>query len=454
LTGSLDAFGIDVHRPVAFAVAGLSAEQRRAVDALHAILNGGVITDRVVDEVEATMSRLERTVGFRLVLPARDAALLRDGVRQTIGARWHEDSPQAAEAVEDLYRLGGDTGTVTVDFAMGRDAHGTLEEMTEGLREAHEDPPALEGRSMRLTYTPRALADVAFMTGMQMTYRALHDGNVDPSQIKRIFAEGLRESAQSYVLAADSSDRPYFDRVEAEATLGPAKLELLWRATDGPGLVPPADALWAREPLLRPQNAWGVASVAPAWAAAWPLSGSSLLTTVREAGAFGYWIALPLALPALATWLSGQVGLPSRLGAIPSIDREGVAWLDSVEEPVFIGMLAPSVSGPAAECILSGAPPCPPKARLSRTSAREVKHGLHARLAEADGRRAVLMAADPAVLARTVQTENVPPLFFDVRTANAAKAFEIELPAGIPDRVVGRVERIGRTTEFRVTALH
>ena len=266
------AAGVDTHRSVAVAIAPLSVEQRRLVDRLHPMLpRGGPPAADAVDAAMAELARSSRPVCVRVVIPATDASLLARSVRDVLrGDGWHEDTPGDA-GHESLFVLGGDARSVTLDLASGREAHAALEDLAADLRAASEEAPALKGRTARLTYAPRALADVSFVMNTQKIQRAISGGNVDPAMVQPIFTQGLLESSQAYALAADASDRPYFDRVVLEATVDFTALEIALHATEGPGLQPPADGLWMPSPSVGLERAWARLSVSRPWMSIWHL---------------------------------------------------------------------------------------------------------------------------------------------------------------------------------------
>ncbi|HEX7604079.1 MAG TPA: hypothetical protein VF316_20820 [Polyangiaceae bacterium] len=273
--------------------------------------------------------------------------------------------------------LGGDDRTMVLDVAYGRAAREAITAMHEQLRHGHADPPELESRTARVTYTPAALADLGFLAGIVEAEGAAR--SVDPTQRARMIAGQLGIVRDALALARTDKG-VILDRVELGITDDDAKLEVTVSAEPGPAFVRIPDEVWIPSTTVTAADGKEVYDISRALLGAWPLpteckdplAPGEAVRCDFDVNEAPYFVALPhlFALSALAVTNSHQSHASSLLSDQPCLVALG--WLAAHREnPIRIEVDQRCVTSldlrgtPNAELSLREAP----SARFRGTSA-------------------------------------------------------------------------------------
>jgi hypothetical protein len=465
----MNALRIDIRRPLAFAVAGPSDEQREAIEALRSLVGSGPVSSvpapvGTYEKLRAAMTPVSTLVAVRILVPTLDAARLKTLIGTALGHGWHVEGTGEYSRPPARIAVSGDGDTLVVDVALGRDPKSGIASLRAQVAAGHAAAVALDGRLSAIHFTPSSVAALAFLSGVSVTAQALSGESVDPDQKDRIAAQGLWEAGQALAVAGTGRGA-FFDGVDLGATLDGSHLDLIARALPGPAFVGPADALWAPSTSVGPSplQSAAVIDVSQPFARAWPLPGdqpgglakSTFLELMNDAGSVALPVALPLVAASAARALARELArvLPSP----DSVDRfERVGSIFTEPHEIAFGLLPAKTPRAVAECIL-GDPRCAASVRLPVGKVKEVAGASGGtrlyRLVEVDKRYVLLVGreSDREALGMKLVTTPVGPAVLDVGGDMMAKGID---HAGISGLAIGSmsgtIERRGSEVVLHV----
>jgi hypothetical protein len=421
------ALGMDTGRPIVASLA-IAGNGKAVVEHLRALAgqppSPGLATEVIAPFKEGVAAGSRAGLWARVIVPSTDAGVTVGAVATLLtGLEWKSAPPpdgfdelyveRRDRAVAGLSRL---PGAAVIDVAIpavatevegaaataGRDLLSAIRARPPGG--PHDEPLAPAGMIMRAQWSPAALAEAGFLSGVASTARALNlkesGTGIDDAQRGRLAAAGLREAAQSFALAGDARGA-FFDRIEAWVEGGVGTIAGAVAASPGPA-AKLQEAAWSKAAAIVLPGAFASLDVSVPWLKSWTIIGSDPLEsddferTLHDAGWPGYWVALPQFLAA-STWgpmsrYSGRSGWARRL------ERMMVVSLAEHSSDAHVGLLPAGTKPAEAECILVEPPaPCSGDKKL-RTGAAVSIDGRTFKLVQVKGRWAIVVGRDKAAV--------------------------------------------------------
>jgi hypothetical protein len=432
--GFARALGFDPARPMLAAIAPLSEGSANTVRRIDALRRGGCTAAQFVEAFGAEGFSARGRVVFPTTDGERAVATLDAMLSSAMTAaqnppngiahlyiNQHNGTAAALVRASDsvvLEVLLGIGASVGVE-AYARRELGALRARPAELPSAPATTPLLEtdGALAVVSFAPTELTDAAFGFNARAVAAAIASvAEVDPAAASALVAEGLRESARVFELAADAQGRAFFSRVDVRVAGEPDAIIVRASARIGPAAnaVPPAWGAAARSSVMASTaNVHADADVA--FLASWTLPGdrdatpwheraSSSRTLFAEAGAAGSVIAMPYG-PILAARSLAAEALPRspahRAALLSIVERMGtVTPATPASPPAQYFLLSESTTAARAACALSATPRCAASERLV-LDGPPAAHPV-ARIARLSrvGRRFVLWTADDASAVR------------------------------------------------------
>ncbi|APR78425.1 Hypothetical protein A7982_03772 [Minicystis rosea] len=453
---------LDPSRPITFALAGASPAARRTIEALRPLIpanNPGdssqPLTADQVQQVRDAVAGEPPTVALRALVPARDAEALHRMIVKALeelgfrsdGSAWTHGQRHV------VTRVNGDG--VVVDMAIGKQGRAALRELS--TSDGRGEAPALSGRALRVRYSPAGVADLGFLHGVATTVAALEGAPITPDQRGLLAAQGMWESARSHVLAGSAKGN-YFDTVDVSAGEAAGKMDITLTVDTGAAFPMPPDEVWLPSKSMTVPGASASVDIAEAFSQAWGFpgdqprreGGSMLVNRVREAGWSGYLVALP--------WLVSEVPrirLSQRLRMLGDRPKGSATFarfgsVSLSEGHLFFGVLPEKTSRAAAECALAEKTPCSAPHKLKLGGVTAIGHQ-SARLLQAEGRFVVVVVDDPHLLPAAIQLHDIGPARVELSLPALLKREHLNITgATIPDRLVGSIERSGRSIVLKL----
>ena len=423
LSGNLADMGVDTKRPVAFAVAP-PAEDAKAF--VHDVRTApGTAADTA-----HRLYGIHLVFGFRVLLPASDpqklAAKMRDLVTQ---AGWKAKG-DAFVMPHQALGITNDAAWVALDMATALAPEADLAAL-EHVLAGPLDQPTLEHGVFHAAWSPQAFAPVPFLMGLTQTIGAISGESVRPEQKERIFAFGMKEASDVFALA-EHDGKPFFDRVEATASVAP--FDVTVRATPSAGTTLPPTGDWiGSTALLFPGARVELSGTVP-WMTASSLRQHPLMLA-RNSGTFGPLIGLPemFAEAPLDISATARIAGPSDEVA-RRFERVGESW-NAADQEVWYGVLPLKTTRAQAQCSLA-TDKCAGATKLPVGKATKAGSGF-AKVVEIEKRWVLLLARDQAALDVKPTTITASPLHFEADTKNLGSIFHAT--AALPARVVADV---------------
>jgi hypothetical protein len=441
--------GLDPSRPMVLGLRGIAPETRPALERLREIsgratANGPPLADAFAAIDDASKTAADFAIALRVVLPVTSPSATLPALRALLErARFTPDrAPPGLDALlvsrngRTVIAMASDGGHVVLDLFSGSLApEGTpAVEVARRVAAARrsraaggpsDKPPALEGHTIRVTYSPTALAEIGFLSGVLAARGAL--AAVDPAVRDQIASAGLWEASRSFALAAGPRGA-YVDRVDITLDRGP-RGELApvaeMRVDPGPGASEASSPTWAPSRGVELPGAFARLDLSRAFLLAWsfPPSGAPSTDTdlrafrgmQREAG----WPGIPVSpLPTVVggLWHVLPDFIISNTRTLP-FERFGMVTIADKKPDIFFGLMPEGADERAAACALAegGKKPCPPAQQLKPNAITPISGG-HARLVRVEKRFVVLYSRERAEIERVTPklTAPIPPVQIDL----------------------------------------
>ncbi len=423
-------FGFDVKRPVTIAVAPLDDAQTKLITDLRATASDKPtpVSDQAVQRVLAAGS----PIVIRFLLPTTDAGKLTRTITTFLHSdHWHHTASGWDQHTKHL-EITDDGQNVAVDLTSSR---GRGERAASAaMAKAHDAPPNLDGRTVRASWSPAALANLGYLDGLAKTCEAVSGDSIDASQRARIVEQGFWEASRVFALAT-------FDRVDVEGRLDP--FELVGRARPGASFAAlPADAL-TQAPGYAMAGSVMFAQASRAFLKGWSFPGGSARSTLemmRDGGFAAVFVGIPHIIAASAELEPRRAALFD----ISRFDRVGTAFGPN---EVYMSVLPAGTKRAAAECALAPSTPCDAKTRLKLGAIAKVDE-VNVKLLELDKRFIVIASrSDSAPLSVQAQPRMLGALHMDVDTSMATN---LVAPKTLPPHLNGELTTDNGTIVFRL----
>ena len=467
LTNGVRGIGLDPSRPARIAVSRPHDDEVKAVASLPQQPRPQETRDVVANPGAAEAMRkavagVAALLSVRLIVPVSDAATFRKIVAASLERYRFEAQPGGVwiHSGKQLIALSGNDRSVAIDIISGNDVKAGLAALrADAAASVATDMLPLEGRSLRVVYSPRALAVHGILAGATMTVGAVSGASLEPMQVDRIASEGLWELMQWRPIT-ESSAGAYIERVEASFTRRDGKMELTERLETGPGWTFGPDEAWKPSASVTIEGAESQLEVSNAFLDAVPLpevdprsprtTFEQFLMRAREAG-----MATPIIHGHLL--LAGARDLFERRrpgDSFPrqSFERVGIFARTTIPaRPSFFGVLPAKTTRAAAECALAPRSPCDAKRRLKLNATVAIGQD-QGRLVQV-GDRFVVLLGEKETIQGKVTPSTAGPIALQASLARMFPMRELSGMLRTVDRVNAVVERDGKTITLRAQTM-